>query len=132
MKNLRKAAKLLAMGIKLTLKYLKYHFYKSILSLDFFLICQFTMLVLLSIEWAMYDWYISLSCDHIIIFKCQISTVINCFRPYDGKWSKSMVGYGTEDDHFVLELTYNYGIGNYRLGNDFQVSMACISYLIRN
>ena len=30
-----------------------------------------------------------------------------------------MVGYGPEDDHFVLELTYNYGIGSYRHGNDF-------------
>jgi len=41
--------------------------------------------------------------------------------PYDGKWSKSMIGYGAEDKHFVLELTYNYGIGSYQLGNDFQV-----------
>uniref|UniRef100_A0A671PU24 Glyoxalase domain-containing protein 4-like n=1 Tax=Sinocyclocheilus anshuiensis TaxID=1608454 RepID=A0A671PU24_9TELE len=39
--------------------------------------------------------------------------------PYDGKWSKTMVGFGPEDDHFVAELTYNYGVGEYRLGNDF-------------
>lgn len=32
-----------------------------------------------------------------------------------------MVGYGPEDTHFVLELTYNYGIGSYAMGNDFQV-----------
>ena len=32
-----------------------------------------------------------------------------------------MVGYGPEDDHFVVELTYNYNISNYKLGNDFQV-----------
>ncbi len=32
-----------------------------------------------------------------------------------------MVGYGREDDHFVVELTYNYGIKNYTKGNDFQV-----------
>lgn len=32
-----------------------------------------------------------------------------------------MVGYGPEDNHFVAELTYNYGIGEYRLGNDFLV-----------
>jgi len=32
-----------------------------------------------------------------------------------------MVGYGAEDDHFVVELTYNYGIKNYKLGNDFLV-----------
>jgi len=42
-----------------------------------------------------------------------------CNGPYDGKWSKSMVGYGPEDSHFVVELTYNYGIGTYKLGNDF-------------
>ncbi|CAI9547985.1 unnamed protein product [Staurois parvus] len=39
--------------------------------------------------------------------------------PYDGKWSKTMIGYGSEDNHFVVELTYNYGIGEYCLGNDF-------------
>ncbi|XP_068124709.1 glyoxalase domain-containing protein 4 isoform X2 [Hyperolius riggenbachi] len=42
-----------------------------------------------------------------------------CNGPYDGKWSKTMIGYGSEDKHFVVELTYNYGIGEYRLGNDF-------------
>ncbi|PIO59393.1 glyoxalase family protein [Teladorsagia circumcincta] len=42
-----------------------------------------------------------------------------CNGPYNGKWSKTMVGYGSEDDHFVIELTYNYEIGSYRLGNDF-------------
>lgn len=43
-----------------------------------------------------------------------------CNGPYDGHWSKTMVGYGPEDSHFVVELTYNYGIGSYKLGNDFQ------------
>lgn len=33
-----------------------------------------------------------------------------------------MVGFGPEDDHFVAELTYNYGIGDYKLGNDFMVN----------
>ena len=42
-----------------------------------------------------------------------------CNGPYDGKWSKTMAGYGAEDDHFVMELTYNYGIKTYILGNDF-------------
>ena len=45
------------------------------------------------------------------------------YRPYDGKWSKSMVGYGPEDNHFVVELTYNYGIKEYKVGNDFQVGL---------
>ncbi|VDK89557.1 unnamed protein product [Onchocerca ochengi] len=43
-----------------------------------------------------------------------------CNGPYDGKWSKTMVGYGSEDDHFVLELTYNYPVSSYKLGNDFR------------
>lgn len=31
-----------------------------------------------------------------------------------------MIGYGPEDTHFVIELTYNYGISQYELGNDFR------------
>ncbi|GFR48567.1 hypothetical protein Agub_g10469 [Astrephomene gubernaculifera] len=42
-----------------------------------------------------------------------------CNGPYDGMWSKTMIGYGPEDDHFVLELTYNYGVKSYQLGNDY-------------
>lgn len=42
-----------------------------------------------------------------------------CNGPYDGKWSKTMIGYGTEDNHFVAELTYNYGIKSYKFGNGF-------------
>lgn len=30
-----------------------------------------------------------------------------------------MIGYGNEDDNFVIELTYNYGIHSYDRGNDF-------------
>ncbi|VDP45605.1 unnamed protein product [Soboliphyme baturini] len=30
-----------------------------------------------------------------------------------------MVGYGPEDDHFVVELTYNYGIHSYEVGSHF-------------
>ncbi|RNA34636.1 glyoxalase domain-containing 4 [Brachionus plicatilis] len=42
-----------------------------------------------------------------------------CNGPYDGKWSKTMIGYGSEDSNFVIELTYNYGIRSYERGNDF-------------
>lgn len=31
-----------------------------------------------------------------------------------------MIGYGPEDNHFVVELTYNYGISHYESGNDFR------------
>ncbi|CAH0390606.1 unnamed protein product [Bemisia tabaci] len=42
-----------------------------------------------------------------------------CNGPYDGRWSKTMVGYGSEDNHFVVELTYNYNVPSYDLGNDY-------------
>lgn len=48
-----------------------------------------------------------------------------CNGPYNGKWSKTMVGYGSEDSHFVAELTYNYGIDKYKLGNDFGGLTVC-------
>ncbi|XP_061461280.1 glyoxalase domain-containing protein 4 isoform X2 [Rhineura floridana] len=55
-----------------------------------------------------------------------------CNGPYDGKWSKTMVGYGPEDNHFVAELTYNYGVGDYRLGNDFLGMTVVSSQAVRN
>lgn len=30
-----------------------------------------------------------------------------------------MIGYGPEQTHFIMEVTYNYGIGSYQLGNEF-------------
>lgn len=42
-----------------------------------------------------------------------------CNGPYDNRWSKTMIGYGPESSHFVIELTYNYGVKEYELGNDF-------------
>lgn len=42
-----------------------------------------------------------------------------CNGPYANRWSKTMIGYGPEDTHFVVELTYNYGITEYETGNDF-------------
>lgn len=42
-----------------------------------------------------------------------------CNGPYANRWSKTMIGYGPEDDNFVLELTYNYPIKSYEMGNDF-------------
>ena len=43
-----------------------------------------------------------------------------CNGPYAGRWSKTMVGFGAEDSHFVLELTYNYGLRSYTRGNDYR------------
>lgn len=48
-----------------------------------------------------------------------ISFVLKTFRPYDNRWSKTMIGYGPESSHFVIELTYNYGVKTYEYGNDF-------------
>jgi hypothetical protein len=38
--------------------------------------------------------------------------------PFARPWSKTMVGYGPEDKNFVLELAFNYGITDYKIGND--------------
>lgn len=43
-----------------------------------------------------------------------------------------MAGFGDEDNHFVVELTYNYGIKEYQLGNDFQVIQVSGTLLILN
>ena len=39
-------------------------------------------------------------------------------RP-DQKYSLAFVGYGLEDSNAVLELTYNYGVEQYELGNAY-------------
>ncbi len=40
-----------------------------------------------------------------------------CNGPYSGRWSKTMIGYGSELTHFVFELTYNFGVEHYEHGN---------------
>jgi len=37
-----------------------------------------------------------------------------------GKFTLSFIGYGDESENTVLELTYNYGVEKYDLGNAFQ------------
>ena len=39
-------------------------------------------------------------------------------RP-EQKYSLAFVGYGSEDTHAVIELTYNYGVDSYELGTAF-------------
>jgi catechol 2,3-dioxygenase-like lactoylglutathione lyase family enzyme len=64
---------------------------------------------------------------HFTIFCLQVyrheefkeTCAAQCNGPYENRWSKTMVGYGFEETHFVLELTYNYGIKEYKLGNEF-------------
>lgn len=41
---------------------------------------------------------------------------ITCNGEFDTPWSKTMIGYGPEDESFCLELTYNYGVDNYEVG----------------
>lgn len=42
-----------------------------------------------------------------------------CNGPYDGRWSKTMVGYDAESTSFALEITYNYTHKQeYKKGND--------------
>ncbi|PRP80623.1 glyoxalase domain containing 4 [Planoprotostelium fungivorum] len=42
-----------------------------------------------------------------------------CNGPYSGDWSKTMIGPSNED-HFCIELTYNYGIHEYTQGNELR------------
>jgi lactoylglutathione lyase len=37
----------------------------------------------------------------------------------DGKFSLAFVGYGDEQNHTVIELTYNYGVESYEMGKAF-------------
>ena len=37
----------------------------------------------------------------------------------DGKYTLVFMGYGAEDSHTVLELTYNYGVDHYDIGTAF-------------
>lgn len=37
----------------------------------------------------------------------------------EGKFTLAFVGYGTETEQAVIELTYNYGVGYYDLGGGF-------------
>ena len=37
----------------------------------------------------------------------------------DGQYTLAFVGYGDEEHNTVIELTYNYGVEKYELGNQF-------------
>ncbi len=37
----------------------------------------------------------------------------------DGKFTLAFLGYGAESEHTVLELTYNWGVDSYEIGNGF-------------
>eukprot|EP00929_Paragymnodinium_shiwhaense_P035945 TRINITY_DN19327_c0_g1_i1.p1 TRINITY_DN19327_c0_g1~~TRINITY_DN19327_c0_g1_i1.p1 ORF type:complete len:440 (+),score=137.12 TRINITY_DN19327_c0_g1_i1:68-1387(+) len=41
---------------------------------------------------------------------------ITCNGNYQTPWSKTMVGYRSEDDGYCLEVTYNYGVDDYPVG----------------
>ena len=43
-----------------------------------------------------------------------------CNGPFSRPWSKTMLGYGEEERHFVLELAFNYGITSYKHGRDLR------------
>jgi lactoylglutathione lyase len=37
----------------------------------------------------------------------------------DGKFSLAFIGYGDEQQHTVIELTYNWGVESYEMGNAY-------------
>jgi len=42
---------------------------------------------------------------------------ITCNGRYNNSWSKTMIGYDTEDKCYALEVTYNFGVYRYDKGN---------------
>ena len=49
-------------------------------------------------------------------FECEAT----CNGGYQNPWSKTMVGYGPEENNFALEIVYNYGINHYETENGLQ------------
>jgi len=45
---------------------------------------------------------------------------ITCNGAFRTAWSKTMVGYGCEDENYCFELTYNYGVSEYPVGNGLE------------
>jgi len=45
---------------------------------------------------------------------------ITCNGRYNNAWSKTMIGYDTEDKGYCLEITYNYGVASYPASNGLQ------------
>lgn len=37
----------------------------------------------------------------------------------DGKFTLAFIGYGDESEHSVIELTYNWGVDSYEMGNAY-------------
>jgi catechol 2,3-dioxygenase-like lactoylglutathione lyase family enzyme len=59
----------------------------------------------------------------------------SCNGPYDNRWSKTMYGFGPESEYFACELTYNYPIKKYALGNDLrfvELASTTIQERVRN
>lgn len=51
---------------------------------------------------------------------------ITCNGRFETAWSKTMVGYDTEDRAYALELTYNYGVGSYEPGEALRSLAVCV------
>ena len=43
-----------------------------------------------------------------------------CNGKINSPWSKTMIGYGPEQNNFALELTYNYRVRSYHKADDLQ------------
>ncbi|KAI7979382.1 hypothetical protein LOK49_Contig363G00005 [Camellia lanceoleosa] len=50
--------------------------------------------------------------------------------PEEG-YTNAFLGYGPEDSHFVIELTYNYGVDNYDIGTGLVILVAKTVDLIK-
>ncbi|MEO0406289.1 MAG: lactoylglutathione lyase [Cyanobacteria bacterium P01_A01_bin.135] len=59
--------------------------------------------------------------DKSIQFYCEVlgMTLLRRKDYPGGKFTLAFVGYGAEADHTVIELTYNWGVDNYDLGDAY-------------
>ena len=59
--------------------------------------------------------------DASIQFYCEVlgMTLLRKKDYPGGKFTLAFVGYGDESDHTVLELTYNWGVESYEIGNAY-------------
>ncbi|RZC82540.1 hypothetical protein C5167_045327 [Papaver somniferum] len=56
---------------------------------------------------------------HIVYRVGDLDKTIKFYTECLGRYTNAFLGYGPEDSHYVVELTYNYGVDKYDIGNGF-------------
>ncbi|RZC92334.1 hypothetical protein C5167_011742 [Papaver somniferum] len=75
---------------------------------------------------------------HIVYRVGDLDKTIKFYTECLGRYTNAFLGYGPKDSHYVVELTYSYGVDKYDIGNGFDhfgiavedVTLSCIKYII--